>query len=175
MRSRLLPAGRDVHIVLPRLPAADVSYQLRGATSSSWLGDLSSRGMALSSIERSTSFTCIYNSLSFHRSWPCRFRHAGREQGGEGFAKHCAKRAIGERKSIGVTSNPPAFLGNRILSILIDPSHKQKQQTINNIVELLCVRSQSIVENNGFSKCTCRVASRMCARARCCRTMHFEA
>ena len=49
----------------------------------------------------------------------------------EATARYCAKKAIGDRWCIGVTSNPPAFLGKRIL-----------------LIET-CSQRTSIVQNNG--------------------------
>ena len=66
-------------------------------------------------------------------------------------ARYCARKAIGERRCIGVTSKSPAFLGKRIL-LTEACSTKHGQQSVNNLVEFLWVRSQRFRRDNATIK-----------------------
>ena len=85
------------------------------ATSSSLLGESSSRGIALSSIERPMCFSSSCASLAAPTS-PKVLVACGPVDLAtlEAAARYCARKAIGERRSVGVTSNPPSFLGGSI-------------------------------------------------------------
>ena len=86
------------------------------ATSISRLGESSSRGNPLSSIDRPSRLSLSCASLAASTSpsvsiarTPEAFATLG------AIARYCARKAIGERRSVDVASNPPASLGNRIL------------------------------------------------------------
>ena len=70
----------------------------------------------VASLSRPWEVPCVSAFLAHHKQVPRLSSPAVQSISPRwGTARYCAKKAIGERRSVGVTSNPAAFVGKRVL------------------------------------------------------------